>query len=331
MDSAYHGGTTREKRTGTARPGKRKGPVLAPREKRRLLQLGVCVALFLGVFFAKGIFPGKLDALRTGLSQVLCSDADFAAAFADLGYSLSAGEPAEALAGAWDDLVLARARQPVTENGGGAALYRQTLKTLSEGGDPLAALVVKDGQTGAAQGEKTIASAIVPTPMTTPTPAPTPAPDVIRMDYTGPALPDNTTMDQYNLGLDKAVTPAMGRLTSEFGWREHPIEGGEKFHYGVDLAMAMDTPVGAFADGTVEYIGQSQFYGNYVRILHANNVTSFYCHCDKLLVQKGQTVTAGETVALSGSTGESTGPHLHLELTRNGVRLNPIYYIETAG
>ena len=122
----------------------------------------------------------------------------------------------------------------------------------------------------------------------------------------------------------------MGVLTSPFGWREHPVDGEEKFHNGVDLAVNTGTQVKAFADGVVEYIGDDpDQYGLYLQISHANGVKSFYAHCSQLLVSQGQTVKAGDTVALSGDTGNTTGPHLHLELRFNGVRINPIYYIET--
>ena len=180
--------------------------------------------------------------------------------------------------------------------------------------------------------EATPATAATPAPQPeeTPEPTPTPEPAVEHVDYNGPALPANTSMDKYRLDLEQTVTPVMGVLTSSFGWREHPIDGEEKFHNGVDLAVNTGTQVQAFADGVVDYIGDDpDEYGLYLQISHANGVKSFYAHCSQILVNQGQTVKAGETVALSGDTGYSTGPHLHLELKINGVRINPIYYIET--
>ena len=84
----------------------------------------------------------------------------------------------------------------------------------------------------------------------------------------------------------------------------------------------------AFASGTVEYIGQNDSYGLYLQIDHGNGVKSFYAHCSKLLVQKGQPVKIGETVALVGSTGTATGPHLHLELKYQKMHVNPAYYVD---
>ena len=129
--------------------------------------------------------------------------------------------------------------------------------------------------------------------------------------------------------MDETVTPALGWVSSTFGWREHPVDGEERFHNGVDLAVNSGTPVQAFAAGTVDYIGDSPEYGLYLQISHAGGLTTFYCHCSKLCVQQGQTVAAGEKVAESGATGNVTGPHLHFEMKLNGVRLNPLYYIET--
>lgn len=151
--------------------------------------------------------------------------------------------------------------------------------------------------------------------------------------YDGPALPDNATMDKYNLkvlGVTETVTPALGWISSDFGWREHPVDGGEKFHNGVDLGVNSGTDVLAFADGTVDYIGESEIYGQYLQLRHTGGLTTFYAHCSELLVQQGQTVKAGERVALSGATGNSTGPHLHFEMKLNGVLLNPAYYINPA-
>ena len=138
-----------------------------------------------------------------------------------------------------------------------------------------------------------------PTPaQPSPTPAPTPAPEPVveQMPYDGPALPDNATMDKYNLsalGVGETVTPALGWLSSGFGWREHPVDGEDRFHNGVDLAVNIGTEIKAFAAGTVDYIGESDIYGLYLQIRHAGGLTSFYCHCSKLCVQQGQVVAAG--------------------------------------
>ena len=131
------------------------------------------------------------------------------------------------------------------------------------------------------------------------------------------------------LGVGETAAPVMAPVSSGFGLREHPIEGGEKFHNGLDLAADYGSDIGAFAAGTVDYIGESPAYGQYLQIAHANGVTSFYAHCSRLCVQPGQQVAAGEKVAEVGDTGEVTGAHLHFELKVNGMLVDPADYIET--
>lgn len=150
---------------------------------------------------------------------------------------------------------------------------------------------------------------------------------MLKSDYTGKELPNRYTMDHISLGPLETVNPVSGRLTSPYGYRVHPISGLYLFHGGTDIACPMGTPIGAFASGTVDYIGEDDAFGKYLQLDHGNGVKSFYAHCSKVHVDKGQKVAIGETVAEVGSTGNSTGPHLHLELKYNGMHLNPAYYV----
>jgi murein DD-endopeptidase MepM/ murein hydrolase activator NlpD len=129
-----------------------------------------------------------------------------------------------------------------------------------------------------------------------------------------------TTSTQYEMPLE-------GRISSNFGTRFHPIDKVSKFHAGVDIAVPRGTSVGAAADGTVTFAGQKGGYGNVVIVEHADGHTTFYAHCDKLLVKEGQTVTVGEEIAKSGSTGKSTGPHLHFEVRENGKPIDPLKFL----
>lgn len=311
---------------GAQRPG-RKGSktVLGPRERRRVIQLTVCLVLFLAVFIGKGVFPERIASLRNQVLTLLRGDTDFEAVFADLGQSISDGKPmAETLGGLWTEVL---GGGEVDSAAGESPLYAVQVSYLS--GFPGQA---ETGMLGRPlELEEVPEEETTPEPEVTPEPTPTPGPAVEHVEYNGPALPENTSMDKYRLDLEETVSPVMGVLTSPFGWREHPVDGEEKFHNGVDLAVNMGTQVKAFADGVVDYIGDDpDQYGLYLQISHANGVKSFYAHCSQLLVSQGQTVKAGDTVALSGDTGNTTGPHLHLELRFNGVRINPIYYIETS-
>lgn len=304
--------------------------VLGEREKRRLLQLGACLALFLGIFFAKGL--DRLEGVRRELTQALKWNVDFEAAFADLGWSVASGQPVgKSLDRLWRNVFLPQEEKTsaIRRDGPLSEAARKSLINKEGGPERLLTMgreqnfpVDPMSQSGSRR-EKAATMAPEQEPVQEAEPA------VVYVDYTGPTLPEKTTMDRYALGLSETVDPVQAAMTSPFGWREHPISGGAKFHYGVDLAVDTGTAVGAFAAGTVEYIGESDIYGQYLQLDHGNGVTSFYAHCSKLCVQQGQTVAAGEKVAESGATGEVTGPHLHFEMKKDGVRLNPAYYIHS--
>ena len=118
------------------------------------------------------------------------------------------------------------------------------------------------------------------------------------------------------------------RVTSEFGNRIDPITGKRKGHTGMDLAVPTGTPIRAALGGTVTVSKYNAGgYGYYVCIDHGNGLVTLYGHCSQLLARVGQTVQAGDIIALSGSTGRSTGPHLHFEVRVNGERTNPRAYL----
>jgi hypothetical protein len=120
---------------------------------------------------------------------------------------------------------------------------------------------------------------------------------------------------------------ANGFISSYFGERSDPFDGLEAFHKGVDFAGTVGSPVTAVAAGVVTWAGERTGYGKLVEINHGDGFTTRYAHNERTLVTVGQTVKRGESVALMGSTGRSTGPHLHFEVLRNGRQVNPLSYI----
>lgn len=116
-------------------------------------------------------------------------------------------------------------------------------------------------------------------------------------------------------------------ISSNFGWRV--LEGKRGFHSGLDIAAPMQTPIVASADGTVSHAGAKGTYGNLVEIDHGGGYVTRYAHCTKILVSKGQQVRAGNTIALVGSTGHSTGPHLHFEVRINNSPKNPRNFVHS--
>lgn len=118
--------------------------------------------------------------------------------------------------------------------------------------------------------------------------------------------------------------PVHGRLTSGFGERFHPILGYVRFHKGVDLAVSAGTPIVAAADGRVVSAGWHGGYGRQVAIAHAGGIETTYGHMSQIAAYAGEMVRRGQVIGYVGSSGLSTGPHLHFEVTRNGQPVNPM-------
>jgi murein DD-endopeptidase MepM/ murein hydrolase activator NlpD len=117
--------------------------------------------------------------------------------------------------------------------------------------------------------------------------------------------------------------PAEGRITSGFGMRVHPISGVRKLHTGDDISLSRGTPLHATADGIVSFADRSAGNGNIVVLEHGYGYSTVYAHDSKILVHPGQKVKRGDIIAYSGSTGVSTGPHVHYEVWKNGQSVNP--------
>ena len=125
-------------------------------------------------------------------------------------------------------------------------------------------------------------------------------------------------------GIYLAVTPVTGRITSRFGANESIRD---HTHKGIDIAATRGTPILATAAGTVTFAGWSSGYGYLVKIDHGNEVQTYYGHCSRLYVSAGESVEAGTEIAAVGSTGNSTGNHLHFEIRLNGEQINPQTYV----
>ncbi len=125
---------------------------------------------------------------------------------------------------------------------------------------------------------------------------------------------------------DKFINPIEnGRYTSYFGYRINPITKEWSFHTGLDIAAKEGTKIRTALSGTVSCVGEDSRAGKYIIVSHSDSFKTFYCHCSEILVEEGMKLNKGETIALVGSTGWSTGPHLHFEVRRNNIRLNPLF------
>ena len=313
------------------------------------LRLVICGAVFVLLVAAKLLFPEAVGRLADSARQLIGRDADFKEAFAAMGRAVSGEEPVssslqEAYAAVFDlstqqeeipaapeeeNPVLPEAdiSDPTEVSSSpadvGAVLLRNNALTLPEadkavmrdlviasGGTAPASPPAGDGGSAPEQEEESGAEETVA---------------ALSQVYTMAALPENASLEQRILGFDHC-TPVSGRLSSTFGWRDHPVEGGNRFHYGVDLAADSGTDILAFADGEVYASGESSSLGNYIMLRHQGGYITLYAHCSKVTATGGS-VAMGEKIAEVGATGLATGPHLHFELHDGELYLNPIYYV----
>jgi murein DD-endopeptidase MepM/ murein hydrolase activator NlpD len=124
------------------------------------------------------------------------------------------------------------------------------------------------------------------------------------------------------------IWPARGPISSPFGYRINPFSGQRTFHSAIDIVVNRGTPVKATREGKVADTGYNAVFGNYVIIRHADGYQSLYAHLDTILTRKGASVNQGEVIGRSGNTGQSTGPHLHFGMFRNGQAVDPRKYLQ---
>jgi murein DD-endopeptidase MepM/ murein hydrolase activator NlpD len=148
-----------------------------------------------------------------------------------------------------------------------------------------------------------------------------------QKEYESYGIPAGVSYEMPPVG-EELQSPTDGVVTSRFGYRNR--SGNVCFHYGTDIAAPRGTPVCAVLGGTVERRGESESFGKYIVISHADGVSTMYAHCEKILPKTGEHVAAGEKIAEMGDTGNATNVCLHFELKIGGVNVNPEYYIKWA-
>lgn len=143
----------------------------------------------------------------------------------------------------------------------------------------------------------------------------------------GSGAPEGCTLSP--VLLSSLVEPPIGgRVTSGFGWRDHPITEKRDFHRGMDIAGASGSPIHAALPGVVVETGESPIYGNYIRLDHGHGLQTAYSHCEAIVAQTGENLRKGELLGTVGSTGVSTGPHVHFEILVNGIYYNPEWVMD---
>lgn len=308
------------------------------------MRLAVCGVIFVLLVAVKLLFPQTVSRLAQTAGDLIGRDADFKEAFAAMGRAVSGEEPVgDSLQDAYtavfnpgeEDAVLASGTAAVSDYLDPAARLMRHYTLELPAPDEEEPAGNGEAEDTAPAAEQVAASLPVEEPAAVQEPPEEPAADqeveetataAASQVYTMPALPENASLEQRNLGFAH-TSPIVAPLTSPFGWREHPVSGGTKFHYGVDLGAETGTDICAFADGEVYATGDSSSLGYYIMIQHADGYMTLYAHCSKITVTSGA-VTMGQKIAEVGETGIATGPHLHFELHDGDLYLNPIYYVE---
>lgn len=323
----------RTKRRKAARP-------LSPAEKRRMAQFLICGTIFVLLVAVKLLLPGRVTWLETHVGGALERSVNVTEVFSAVG-RVFAGDAAEG----WQDLYQSvfspgdEAAIPVGPAGGGAMGGEASGAAVPTSVCPGLISSSNGWLSEAPMAQAPQAAAASERPPEDPSPArekpaevqapPGQADGAQRLSYilySNRTLPENVSLEQRVLGFDYC-TPVMGSLSSDFGYREHPIEGDEKFHYGLDIAADEGTPVACFADGTVTAVGESSSYGKYAIVCHGGDFSTLYAHCSRICASSGAAVKQGQKIAEVGQTGEATGPHLHFELHDGDTYLDPIYYV----
>lgn len=304
----------RKKRSGTRQAFRASAP--SPQERWKLLQLVICGGFFVLLVTVKLLLPSKIDAFNEKLSAALQQNMDVQAVFSAVGRAISGDETVN---GTLDEVYEAvfHPQQDSEALETAAVLPADALASRQSGAmDSLRSFRLKksaSSQTPDAPEEAQATEANVST--------------LAYVLYSDRNLPKNVSMEQAILGFSYC-TPVVGTLSSGFGYREHPLVGEERFHYGVDLAADSGAAVDCFADGTVTTTGESSSYGKYVIVAHSGGYATLYAHCSRITASSGESVEEGEKIAEVGETGMATGPHLHFEIHCNDTYLNPIYYVE---
>lgn len=263
---------------------------------RTKLIIAGCVFVALTMF--KFLFPEQSADIIHRAETALTRDIDYRAAFSRLGESIAVFSEEEPEAPSEESDLVSLAASPKAE----------AVTTLK-----LSDAAVNAGEVYAAQQVEELPT-VVATFLES------------QSEYSDLGLPEDVSYDYYTFPTDFAV-PVSGYNSSGFGYRLHPIHNEVRFHYGTDFAAWTGEAIHAFAGGTVSFAGYSDSFGNYISIDHGEGWESLYAHCSTLYVSTGDTVSAGELIALVGDTGLVTGPHLHFELSHEGVYVNPEYYV----
>lgn len=251
------------------------------------LQAALCAVVLAAVFLISRVSPSAMTRLREGYARISARDASVTEL---LGRLRQGGQQVRSrLEQARQTAAAPETAVPAAET---TADSLQRMEVLSdETGETVAVGVVEAGSGGG--------------------------------DLGGKAAAEGTSFAPYSISAPVTAPVKNARITSRFGYRTNPISGRYGFHTGLDLAAPAGTPVAAAFYGTVEETGENEVWGKYVLLRHSDSLETYYCHLSAVNVTQGAVLRNGEIIGYVGSTGWSTGPHLHFEVRIDGVRMDP--------
>lgn len=150
----------------------------------------------------------------------------------------------------------------------------------------------------------------------------------VDIEFTSLEMLEGISFEDIDAGFSMIYPLEDFEITSDFGYRISPVSGKAGIHTGIDMAASHGADISAAADGTVLDARWDNSYGNYIKLQHINNTVSIYAHCSELCVEEGDSVSAGDKIARVGSTGASTGNHLHFEVRKGNIRINPFNLLD---
>jgi len=286
-----------------------------PKGRKNTARLLASLALFAGAVLAKLLAPSLSERMGGELLRAIDSDVDYRAAFAAVGSFVSGdytlGQAIEAMKAAGgegqaaEEVLLSQETKSEPEMFQPSGAAEKNLQTMYL--DILEATLKRKAE---AETQPVMAA----------------DEEVLHYEAQSDALPENVCGDYEALPFEYTM-PVTGVLSSAFGYRDHPIDGVRKFHYGTDFEAAEGTEIRAFADGYVAASGISETAGKYLIISHGDGWVSQYFHCSEVYMTGGSEVAMGDVVAAVGQTGTATGPNLHFELICDGVYFDPWLYL----
>ena len=289
----------------------------------------IAAGLFLALTAVKFLVPGAAETVRGKAAELLDRDTDYTAVIHYIRSELLPGTSPEGDEHSGAQPMPAE-KTPASLPAGTGKMRRETLPEAEQpaGKDLTGQAAATSAPAGAEEPEQALEQAEPQQEQSAAEDVPAAVQAFLdsQAAFSEYGTPENVSYALQELPFSYRI-PVGGYSASGFGYRLHPILDEVKFHYGTDVAANSGDDIGAFAAGTVTFAGEEENLGNYVTVDHGGGWQSLYAHCGTVYVKAGDSVQQGQKLALVGATGLATGPHLHFELTHDGVYLNPEYYI----